>query len=361
MKLLFYISTIRGGGAGRVMVNLANQFHMDGTEITFVTNFQADTEYSLDPKIRRYSIEQSESNELFALKNINRVKNLRRIIKLEKPDLLVSFLKENDYRAFLATRWLPCKLVLSIRNDPQRLYGGFFRGIAAKYIYGRADAVIFQTKDAQRWFSRLRGVSAVIQNQVNPTFYAVKQVENKTPLIASVGKLMQQKNHKLLIEAFASVVDQIGANLVIYGEGPLRAELQSLIKKNHLEDRVFLPGNVKDVPGVLARVSLFVLPSDYEGMPNALMEAMAAGVPCISTDCPCGGPREILPKELLVPVGDVHALAEKMVLMLTSHHNLYQYSHICRTAAKEFQPETIFQKWKNFLSALVCNQSTDGG
>lgn len=165
-------------------------------------------------------------------------------------------------------------------------------------------------------------------NAVKEEFYQVE----RTPVrgeIVTCGRLTEQKNHKLLIDAFAEVQKIYPfATLKIYGEGVLREKLQNQIDSLNLNEKVFLMGATNDVAKALQTADLFVLSSDYEGMPNALMEAMAAGVPCISTDCPCGGPRELFGEDAsdkLVPCNDSAQLAEAICCVFDgAEHNVVE-------------------------------------
>ena len=356
MKLLFYISTIRGGGAARVLTNLANQFVKDENNVMLVTNFPSEHEYFLEERVVRVSLEKEESKQNPLVKNWNRIFALRKVIKEYDPDLVVSFMHENDIRAFMATRGLGKKLLLSVRNDPKELYRSRVKEIIARYVYGHADAVVFQTEDAKRWFKTLKGKSTIIYNQVAPEFYQAKRVRFGAKDIVTTGKFMPQKNHRMLMEAFAMIADEISDNLIIYGEGKLRGEYEAYIREHCLESRVFLPGNCSNVAATIAKSKIFVMSSDYEGMPNSLMEAMAVGLPCISTDCPCGGPKELsgdINSVELVPVGDTKELAKKMKHMLLQASYREEKACLAKKSAERFQPELIFAQWKAYILEII--------
>ena len=161
----------------------------------------------------------------------------------------------------------------------------------------------------------------------------------------------------MLIDAFSEISDAVDENLYIYGEGELRNNLEKQIKEKKLENRVFLPGDIKNVEEMLSKAALFVLPSDYEGMPNALMEAMAIGVPCISTDCPCGGPLMLFhnEKEFLVEVGNKTELAEKMKTVLLDKSKKEDNSKKMKAYSQEFTPERILKKWNEYVNEVVKN------
>ena len=321
MKIAFYINDINGGGAERVMVNLANYLSETGREVVFVTSYRTANEYKLSSKVKRLSIENIQISQSRFKRNLSRILALRKICKNEKPSVLVTFMAEPNFRGIIATLGLPVKMIVSVRNDPNREYAGKIGKFVGKWLLPLADGCVFQTKEAQEWFpERLQRKSTIIFNSVKEEFFHIK----RKPVLGEIvtcGRLTPQKNHKLLIDAFANVVKEHPyARLKIYGEGSLREVLQEQINKLGLHEKAFLMGATNDVAKALQTADLFVLSSDYEGMPNALMEAMAAGVPCISTDCHCGGPRELFKESLhnqLTLVKDENSLFKKIDMFLS--------------------------------------------
>lgn len=352
-KILFYINAINGGGAERVMVNLAKYFSENEYETVLVTSFQDTWEYPLGAKVRRLTLENEELKQSRIKRNLSRIKKLRLICKQEKPDVLVSFMEEPNFRAILATRGLPVKTLVSVRNDPNKEYAGKLGWFVGKVLLPMADGCVFQTGDAQKWFPRkLQNKSKIIYNAVKEEFYSVERKPIRGEIV-TCGRLTEQKNHKLLINAFAKVQKAYPfAVLKIYGEGTLREELQDQINALNLNEKVFLMGATNNVAKALETADMFVLSSDYEGMPNALMEAMAAGVPCISTDCPCGGPRELFAEELsdkLVQCGNVEELAEKICKALEAAENGMKE----KKRAKAFRPVRVNAMWEEYIMKIV--------
>ena len=352
-KIYLYINVLGGGGAERVIANLANTLAEDGCETTLITSFPVDKEYSIDKKVRRLLLEDHEFRQSRLKRNVTRISKLRKICKEEKPDILISFMEEPNFRAILATRGLPVKTLVSVRNDPNKEYAGKLGAFVGKVLLPMADGCVFQTKEAQEWFpERLQRKSKIIYNAVKEDFYKIE----RTPVrgeIVTCGRLVEQKNHALLIDAFSEVVKKYPfATLKIYGEGALREKLQRKIADLGLEKKAFLMGATSNVEKVLQTADIFVLSSDYEGMPNALMEAMAAGVPCISTDCPCGGARELFGKELkknLVECGNKKQLAEKLMLEFSENRIGTEE----RKRAALFVPERINAEWKKYVADIT--------
>ena len=216
-----------------------------------------------------------------------------------------------------------------------------------------ADGCVFQTKEAQEWFpERLQRKSKIIYNAVKEDFYHIERKPNRGEIV-TCGRLTEQKNHAMLIAAFADVVKQYPyATLKIYGEGALRETLQQQINEAGLQDKALLMGATDNVGKALETADLFVLSSDYEGMPNALMEAMAAGVPCISTDCPCGGPRELFGENLkkkLVPCGDANQMALKISEVLDATES----GILEKNCAEAFRPDSVDARWEKYLLEII--------
>ena len=175
--------------------------------------------------------------------------------------------------------------------------------------------------------------------------------DDGAPVVLAAGRLEQQKDYPTLIRAFARLATRRPCRLVILGEGSKRKEIEGLVEESGLTDRVSLPGWVENPFAFMARASLFVLSSRWEGLPTVLVEALACGCPCVSTDCP-SGPTEILRNgEIgpLVPVGDGAALAEAMDHVLDHPTD----RPILRQQAKDFSAERAVDTYEKLLSELV--------
>ncbi len=354
-KAIFYIDSLKRGGAQRVMSSLVNYYAGLYDEVILINDFKAgvsDCVYDVDKRIRRFFLNDNNGGNLL-IKNIKRIYEIRKIVCQENPDFILSFLGRPNLRMLVATIGLPVKKYVSVRNDPNREYG---HSLVLKSIVRRlfrlADGCIFQTKEAQAYFPKtVQKKSRVILNPVADEFFDVdRSVETKH--IVTFGRLEPQKNHELLINAFKQIEDKVTQeNLFIYGEGPLRGKLDKLVHSLGLQDRVFLPGNISNVKEVLQRARLFVLSSDYEGLPNALMEAMAAGVPCISTDCPCGGPRQLLAESngILVHCANISELAENMLALLCDDKALNDYGRNAKQGAEQFRSKRVLKLWTEML------------
>jgi len=353
--LMFYINSLNKGGAERVLLQLAERFSAQGYRAVFVTSFRSADEYPVPTGVQRISMEEENIPQSRLKKNISRISALRRLCKEYKPEALIAFMAEPNFRAVLASRGLPVKTIISVRNVPEKEYAGKVFSFVGKHILPLADGCVFQTEDARSWFpEKLQRKSRIIMNQVSQSFFDEAAVAEKKD-IYTVGRLNSQKNQAMLIRAF-SKLENCSDLLIIYGEGPLRSELEALVKELGLDGRVLLPGLSTNVAADIKGAKIFVLPSDYEGMPNALLEAMALGLCCVSTDCPCGGPAALIEDGVngrLIPVGDELALKLTLESLLMDDSLRAQLERKARESAENFSPDNIFSQWQEYVEGLI--------
>lgn len=356
MKIYFYINTISHGGAERVMTNLIHEMSQRGHQCKLITTYKKDWEYNLYQDVDRVVLLPELVKSTFK-RNIDAVTRLRREIIEGRPDVLVTFMAEPNFRGILATMRTRVKTIVSVRNDPKREYKGWLRLTLARILFKFASLIVFQTDDAKSSFPiSIQEKSVIIHNPVNEVFFNAQVLKERSGIV-TMGRLTSQKNHSMLIKAFALISDKISDDLYIYGSGNSN-QLRELALQLGVQDRVHFPGQCDAVQDVLVKSKLFVLSSDYEGMPNALMEAMAVGVPCISTDCPCGGPKMLFPKSItdyLVSVNDHRKLAERILYVMTHPLELDTLAAECKNAASVFESARIYNKWENIIKDLIRN------
>lgn len=358
MNIMFSTGCLKKGGAERVISNLANYFVKDN-DVSIVTTIKGEQYYELDKHINVYSLDKVTTNENFLLKNIKRIRNLKKVIKEVKPDVIVSFLPEPSYRILLLKLFnRNLKIIVSVRNDPKIEYKSKINNMLMKLLYPKADGFVFQTSEAKDYFCRkIKNKSIVIPNPVNEIFICEPFNGKREKTIVTVGRLEKQKNHALLIDAFSKISNKYDDyKLIIYGEGSLRSELEQKIENLKIKDKVILAGQVDEINKVIYKAGMFVLSSDYEGMPNALLEAMALGLPCISTDCPCGGPREIIDNNIngiLVPINDSIKLSKTIEKIILNDKKRINYSKEAnKKVSLNFNPKVINNKWKDYIKRV---------
>ena len=314
MKVLGFIGAMTADGAERVMSLLVNTLASEGHEVVLLLQSNI-IEYKLDERIKVIVVgNNGVTNPVSSFLNI--YKGTRRVFKQENPDVIVSFMSVVSIYACLCSIGLHIPVIVSERNTPSHEVRTKLHSIVRNLSYRLAKGAIFQTKEARDYFPKhIRNLSTIIPNPVSDNLpYADRKNIEKT--IVTLGRLDTQKNHKLLIEAFFDFSKtNPDYTLKLYGKGPLENTLKLLVHKMELEDKVLFMGNQPQIHEKIRNASMYVLSSDYEGISNALMECMAMGLPCISTDCPCGGSRELIQDGIngvLVPVRDSVKLTEAM-------------------------------------------------
>ena len=218
--------------------------------------------------------------------------------------------------------------------------------------------MILQTRQCFSFFpEKVQKKAVILKNPINKAFFRQPYRGEREKTIVAVGRVDENKNHELLIRAFAGIAGEFpDYRLKIYGEGDQKERLQHLIHELGLEKQAFMMGATSDVAGVIERARLFVLPSNSEGAPNTLIEAMLLGLTVISTDCPCGGPAELIEdgkNGYLIPVGDTQKLQEKMQYLLNHLQIADEIGENAAKAAAIFKPEVVYGEWENYLYSLT--------
>lgn len=359
-KLMFYIDSMQMGGANRVMANLTSYFSKIGVKVVLVNDIRTKPEkkeYEIETKVKRVFLDDKIDNENNKIiKNLKRIQRLRRVMQDEKPDAVISFMGPPNERMVVATLGLKVKTIVSVRSDPYMEYGRGIRRVVANILFSIANGCVFQTDEAARYFRRrIVKKSRIIFNPINPKFYQVEHKKENGHIIV-VGRLQHMKNPELILNAFAKIEKKYPwCELDFFGTGDLEKSLVEKVKRYGLVGRVNFKGLAMNIEEELARASVFVLCSDYEGMPNALMEAMAVGLPVISTDCPCGGPRMLIlnpDQGLLVPCNDIESMVRALEKVLENKELRQKMSVESRKRARQFHPDIVYKEWEMYIESL---------
>lgn len=361
-KIMFHINSLGKGGAERVVSLLSDEFAKSGTEVVIATEWYSEDEYEVNPKIKRIHVGLRKTQEGASRlrKQWLRIFNLRKAMKQEKPDVVLSFCVKANYRAMMASVATGIPVIVSVRNDPKKDYTGKKNVFMNKCFLNRAAGCVFQTEEAKDFFDeKLQKKSVIICNPVNETYLQAKRI-NPAPKIVCVGRLVEQKNQMLLVRAFENIVKTHPEyQLYLYGDGSddeCKEELLAYVKERPFGEQVHFMGLSSTLETTLADAAMFVLPSNYEGMPNALMEAMAMGLPVISTDCPCGGSRywiEHGENGQLVPVGDEEAMTRAMEFYMLYPDKADEYGKNAKKRLQEATVEKVFLQWKEYIQQVM--------
>lgn len=353
MKILFVSAGMLFGGAERVTSILTDEWGKRGHETKIlVTRTEAISKYPLSDKVTLVSCYDNVSKAKIG--QIAIIKKVREICKEWKPDVVISFYNDLCALSALAITGLHIPLIYSERNDPNKTNQRKSDQLYRKIVEHRADKIVFQTKGAQKCYSKsVQDKSVVILNPVDTAGYPIHDFTHEKKEIVTVGRLEPQKNQKLLIDAFSLIADELADySLVVYGEGSLREELEAYIKEKRLQDRVFLPGAKSNIQDYIKDAALFVLSSDYEGIPNALIEAMAIGLPCVSTDCSPGGARELIESDengLIVECGNPKMLADAVKRMIVEKKEAKRMGTQARLVRSRVDKCKIAESWLGII------------
>ena len=351
----FYIGSLTKGGAERVFVNLADYFSKQGYRVTMVTQYQKEEEYELPPCVDRVISDLTPDEEGGRIANfINRYRKLRRIFAQIQPDVVLSTIGKNNFMAIAANLGLTTRVVVSVVAEPTLEYPGKVMTILAKTLFYLADGIVMQTSDAGMFFQKsLRKKCVILKNSMNPAFVRPRFEGKRQQDIVAVGRMDENKNHKMVIEAFARIAGHYpDSRLIFYGKGELMEDLKKQAEATGYGDRILFPGAVTDVADRIEKAYAFVLSSYTEGMPNTLIEAMSLGLPCISTDCPCGGPRDLIcdgENGYLIPVGDVQALADRLSTLLASPEKADSMGQKAAKLQESYRPDRVNAEWEAYL------------
>ena len=351
------IGHLNCGGAEKIASSLANHFALNGCTVSMVTLTRSPPFYGLAPSVRLIQIDGDSQRKPKIIRWLARFFGIRGVIREIRPSVILSFM----FPAFLlfATNGLNVPTVITIRNDPKRLMFPetvFIR----KFLYKKALAVIAQTEYAAGELMRQTGHENI---QVIPNFVESIEFERATQPehskekgeVISVGRLIPSKGFDDLLRIFAGVRKE-GWRLRIVGDGPEKKALEALAGELELDDAVLFHGFETDVFALLANAAIFAFCSKSEGFPNALLEAMATPLCCISYDC-VAGPSDLIESGkngVLVPLNDEVKFAESLRMLMGNVEERERMARSAGEIAREYSVDAIGKKYLDTL--LGCGE-----
>lgn len=350
-RYVFFDATLQQGGAERVIALLSGRMAENAEDTKILLYYDEEIFYEIDPRIKIDVVEKHTKT-----KNI--LKNILWMRKYFKnhADVVISFLAPFNILSLIATFGLKTSIVVADRNDPRHVPENKYVRKVRDFLYRFADGVVLQTRYNQAYFpTKIQDNSTIIFNPINLGEKAGAALTcEKRKEIVSVGRLMPQKNQKMLIEAFARVHRKFPEyTLVIYGDGPCREQLETMTRELGVEQNVLFPGSVKDLHDRIVYAELFVLSSDYEGMPNALTEAMCLGLPAISTAV--SGATDLIAHNengLLVSCGDTDAMADAIEKMLSDRELREKCAESAVALNERLAVDSICSQWIRYIDSL---------
>lgn len=355
MRIAFVVGSLSGGGAERVVSELCSELAKRGNNVAVILVASNSCTYEVDKCVK--IIDCSQKASIKGLGFINRVNKIRKSLLEFRAEVCVSFTVAVNLYSVLACAFTKCKLILAERNDPRYDPTSKISRIMRSLLYPFAHGYVFQTKGERDYFSKkIKKHSVIIPNPVNPMLPQPFEGERSKRFVMAV-RLEPQKNLKMAIDAFAKVHKKYPRFCFeIYGEGSLRSSLKQYIADLDLNDSVLLMGNSKNLYQDILDAYAFILSSDYEGMSNSMLEAMAMGIPTISTDHSSGGARAVIKDHengILVPVGDTKCLYKAMVKLIENPSFAKKIGNSSVSIKDALSINTITEKWISGIECLI--------
>ncbi len=367
MKVTLVIHSMGSGGAERVMSIIANYWASHNWDVTLLT-LVSQTEppfYPLDSriKINQLGVSGISANIIAAITNSwQRIKVLKAKIIESQADVVISFMDTGNVLTILACRNSNIPVIVSEHMYPGSSTANKIWQLLMKLTYKNADLVTVLTQNAVPFFSPDRGYRTIVMPNpvLTPSPTITKEKLLSKPSLIAIGRLAPQKGFDILMKAFHQIHEQYPDwNLTILGEGPSRPELEELRSRLHLTEIVHMPGQVQNVNDRLRQADIFVMSSRFEGFPMALCEAMACGLPVISTDC-LSGPREIIENGvngILVATEDVDALAIGLKQLMDDPKKREQLSQLAPKILEKFGIAKVVKLWEEAIEQVIDRRS----
>lgn len=348
-RIMFVCNRLGGGGAERVITILANKFANKGYESRFCIFRGVGNTYEINPSITITQLFEEGK----VVNRIEKIRRLRNEIKRYKPDVIISFEYFVNMETIIAAYGLNSKVIISERNDPKRVGGKFPKNIIRNILYSFCDVLVCQTYDAKNYFPKfIQKNTVIIPNPIKENL-PDPWLGERSKEIVNFCRLEKQKNLPLLIDAFEQVHKQHSEyTLHIYGDGKEKEFLEKYIWDKGLQGSAFIHSSKSDIHERVVKSAMFVSSSDYEGISNSMIEAMAIGLPCIVTDCPCGGARMMIDNRLngiLVPVGDTKSLYQEMKNIIENQELSNKLSINAENIKEKLKQDTICKMWEDLI------------
>jgi glycosyltransferase involved in cell wall biosynthesis len=377
IKVLFFISSLSGGGAERIMVDILSYIDRTRIEATLVLLYPYDNSpyKKYLPEDVRVVVVERKSDSFFS--KIKQFADFIKTVHKEKPRVILSMLTHNNIMAvsvglIFRVKIIACEHIILSKFIKTR--GGekilwFPVSLLVKALYRFADRVIAVSNGIKSDLIEEFNIAAhkiqVIYNPVD--INRITELSSVPPehpfcksdvsVVVAIGRLVWQKGFDNLLRAFNLVIQEMDARLIIAGEGPEKESLEQMVKDLGMTDKVFLIGFQRNPYQFLSSADVFVLSSNFEGLPMVILEAMACGTPVIATDCR-SGPREILQNGklgFLVPVGDEQALSKGIVTLLKDRALREKFSRLARERTKDFSVDKIIKQYERMIYESITD------
>lgn len=353
MNIVFVVTKVGRGGAQRVSTILAGYLKELGHQVSILC-YEDNGTYPLKEGITVHKLPYSKN---VLAKHLKRIFAFISYCKKNKTDLMIALFRGYDYM-WIYRKLFPVRMILSQRNDPKAEYDKhLIARLESRAFFACADAVVFQTDEEMEYFGeKIRRKGTVIPNPIMDNIPLPYEGSRRKEIV-NFCRLEPQKNLKLLINAFGGVCkEEPEYRLKIYGNGSQREELKDYIRACGLEKNAEILPFSSTIHEDIREAAMFVSSSDFEGIANSMLEAMAMGIPCICTDCPAGGARLVIrsgENGILTPVGEKEPLTEAMLRLI---HDPVYAARLGKEAVKvreTYASERVCQEWNEVIERVV--------
>lgn len=355
MKAVFIKTSLTFGGSSKMLAFVANAMAQEGHDVTMVLYDGSEVLQPLHKNIKVWN-----KNIMYSgvLKHFKMILHLKKVIAEITPDVIVSFLCFPNLYATIIGRMLRIPMIISERGNPYTLKG--LKNRIMYSLFNFANGAVFQTEGARSFFGeKLQKRATVIANPVvkreGLNMYNPKTENHVISHIARYENV--QKRQDLMIKSMHGVLKVYpDAILKLYGEGEDLEMLQNIVKEERLSENVQFMGRTEKPELEMINSEVFILTSDYEGIPNTIIEAMSVGMPVISTDCDPGGARLLIENGtngFIVPKNDPEAIAEKIIELLSSLELREKFSKEAVKITDRFAEEKIANQWLDYIYKIA--------
>lgn len=359
LNIAFFISSLDPGGAERVMSELANHMACKGHNVSLITLSGASSFYTLDEKVKLIQLKK-EGTFLSKLPrfwgSFVALFVMRRTFGTLKPDVIISFMDLVNMLVLISTIGMKVPVIISERMNPRfRVLPGFVKWLRLK-LYPHAARLVMQTETTASYFPEsFQKMITLIPNAVKPPENPKRDHAFRATKLISVGRLDAGKDHRTAIAAMSELVTIYpDLHLTIYGQGPLKADLEKQILDLNIGKHVQLAGVTQDVKSALQASDLYLFPTLFEGFPNALCEAMALGLPVIASDAP--GNIDVVQDGVngkLFKAGDKDALVLAIKSLIDDQAERERLGKEAQKLSETYSPERIFAAWEDLIMHII--------
>ena len=350
-KVMFVCQSLGNGGAERVVSVLTDELSEADYRVFILTMTKEKQVYNINENVEIVAPHKNYNAGI--LGKLQRVKIIRDEIIKHKIDVVVAFSHYNAMFSVIASYGLPVRIIGSERNDPAQLKNRKILNSTRNILYKKLDCLVCQTDEAKAYFpNKIQEKTTIILNPISASIIDPYCGE-KEKKIVTFCRLEPQKNLRMLIDAFEMLYEEYpDYELNIYGEGSERENLLNYIVSKGLVNVISIKPFCKDVHQKVMKPTIFALPSNYEGLSNSMIEAMALGIPTVVTDCPCGGARMVIENNkngIMVAVDDPKAMYEAFKKIIVSPKFAKELSNNGVKIRDKLNCKKIAKQWKKAI------------